>query len=62
MTTRTGAHPQQAEALAGPAPPQAVPAAAVAPGEDERFDRLIYGRVRLGILSALAVNQQLHVQ
>ena len=27
--------------------------------EDERFDRLIYGRVRLGIMSALAVNEQL---
>ncbi len=26
---------------------------------DEDFDRLIYGRVRLGILSALAVNQPL---
>jgi DNA-binding MarR family transcriptional regulator len=26
---------------------------------DERFDRLIYGRVRLGILSALAVNDLL---
>jgi DNA-binding MarR family transcriptional regulator len=27
--------------------------------EEERFDRLIYGRVRLGIMSALAVNEQL---
>jgi DNA-binding MarR family transcriptional regulator len=27
--------------------------------EDDRFDRLIYGRVRLGIMSALAVNDQL---
>ena len=27
--------------------------------EDDRFDRLIYGRVRLGILSALAVNDLL---
>jgi DNA-binding MarR family transcriptional regulator len=31
-----------------------------APGsEDARFDRLVYERVRLGIMSALAVNEQL---
>jgi DNA-binding MarR family transcriptional regulator len=28
-------------------------------GEDARFDRLVYERVRLGIMSALAVNEQL---
>ena len=27
--------------------------------EDSKFDRLVYERVRLGIMSALAVNQQL---
>jgi DNA-binding HxlR family transcriptional regulator len=27
--------------------------------EDARFDRLVYERVRLGIMSALAVNEQL---
>jgi DNA-binding MarR family transcriptional regulator len=40
---------------AGPAP---VPAAARGPG-DAKFDRLVYERVRLGIMSALAVNEQL---
>jgi DNA-binding MarR family transcriptional regulator len=60
MTTRTGARQQQDEPAAGPAPqPQSVPAAPSAGADDERFDRLIYGRVRLGILSALAVNEQL---
>jgi DNA-binding HxlR family transcriptional regulator len=28
-------------------------------GEDAKFDRLVYERVRLGIMSALAVNEQL---
>jgi DNA-binding MarR family transcriptional regulator len=28
-------------------------------GEDSKFDRLVYERVRLGIMSALAVNTQL---
>lgn len=28
-------------------------------GEDARFDRLVYERVRLGIMSALAVNERL---
>ncbi len=28
-------------------------------GEDSKFDRLVYERVRLGIMSALAVNAQL---
>jgi DNA-binding MarR family transcriptional regulator len=40
------------------------PAPAAAPsrrvgGEDSKFDRLVYERVRLGIMSALAVNAQL---
>ena len=36
----------------------AVPAAASA-ADDGKFDRLIYERVRLGIMSALAVNERL---
>jgi DNA-binding MarR family transcriptional regulator len=36
----------------------AVPAAAVA-ADDAKFDRLIYERVRLGIMSALAVREEL---
>jgi DNA-binding MarR family transcriptional regulator len=38
--------------------PVAVPRAANL-AEDARFDRLVYERVRLGIMSALAVNEQL---
>jgi len=38
--------------------PTPVPAAARG-GEDAKFDRLVYERVRLGIMSALAVNEQL---
>ena len=40
--------------------PRPVPVRASARGsEDARFDRLVYERVRLGIMSALAVNEQL---
>jgi DNA-binding MarR family transcriptional regulator len=56
MSTRTNATRHTAEAAA--APPALTPLARGA-SEDERFDRLIYGRVRLGIMSALAVNDQL---
>lgn len=38
--------------------PTAVPVLARS-SEDARFDRLVYERVRLGIMSALAVNDQL---
>jgi len=38
--------------------PVSVPSAART-SEDARFDRLVYERVRLGIMSALAVNEQL---
>jgi DNA-binding MarR family transcriptional regulator len=38
--------------------PFSVPTAARG-SEDARFDRLVYERVRLGIMSALAVNEQL---
>jgi DNA-binding MarR family transcriptional regulator len=40
------------------AKPFSVPIAART-SEDARFDRLVYERVRLGIMSALAVNEQL---
>ena len=46
----------------GPARPPAkpVPVASLSrAGEEARFDRLVYERVRLGIMSALAVNEQL---
>jgi DNA-binding MarR family transcriptional regulator len=47
----------------GPSPRQAAKPAAVtvpaAHNEDARFDRLVYERVRLGVMSALAVNEQL---
>jgi DNA-binding MarR family transcriptional regulator len=47
------------EAATRPNPaPTPVPAPARNP-EDARFDRLVYERVRLGIMSALAVNEQL---
>jgi DNA-binding MarR family transcriptional regulator len=40
------------------AKPVSVPGAART-SEDAKFDRLVYERVRLGIMSALAVNEQL---
>ncbi|HUI58751.1 MAG TPA: transcriptional regulator [Steroidobacteraceae bacterium] len=47
------------EPAASPVPkPVPVPVGARG-GEDARFDRLVYERVRLGIMSALAVNEQL---
>ena len=55
MTTRSSTRQQPAAALAAAAPQPARAGSA----EEERFDRLIYGRVRLGIMSALAVNEQL---
>jgi DNA-binding MarR family transcriptional regulator len=41
-----------------PAKPVAVPGSAQT-SEDSKFDRLVYERVRLGIMSALAVNERL---
>jgi DNA-binding MarR family transcriptional regulator len=57
MSARTNArlHPAVAAVEALPRPQEAGGSAT----DDERFDRLIYGRVRLGIMSALAVNEQL---
>ena len=56
MNTRT-ARRRPDEAVA--TPPSQAPATRARAAEDERIDRLIYGRVRLGIMSALAVNDQL---
>ena len=57
MSASTIARSEPTEPVAIAAPKaQAQPTGAP---DDERFDRLIYGRVRLGILSALAVNEQL---
>jgi DNA-binding MarR family transcriptional regulator len=56
MSSRTGATRHTA-AAAAPAPHAQAKGGATT--EDDRFDRLIYGRVRLGIMSALAVNHQL---
>jgi DNA-binding MarR family transcriptional regulator len=57
MSTRTNTRRHTAEAVAAPAPQAPVARGGVS--EDDRFDRLVYGRVRLGIMSALAVNDQL---
>ena len=57
MSTRTNVKRHTADAVAAPAPQ--APVARGSALDDERFDRLIYGRVRLGIMSALAVNEQL---
>jgi DNA-binding MarR family transcriptional regulator len=62
MTAKSGAikRSEPAAASSGKAAPK--PAAALRArhgGEDAGFDRLIYERVRLGIMSALAMNEQL---
>jgi len=62
MTAKSGAikRSEPAAATSGKAPSK--PAAAIRArggGEDAGFDRLIYERVRLGIMSALAMNEQL---
>jgi DNA-binding MarR family transcriptional regulator len=69
MTAKSGALKRSEPAATGsgkaPAKPLAVarpPHAAPRPprgNEDAGFDRLIYERVRLGIMSALAMNEQL---
>jgi DNA-binding MarR family transcriptional regulator len=45
-------------AATAPSKPTPVPVV-TGSAEDARFDRLVYERVRLGIMSALAVNEQL---
>ena len=57
MSTRTHARSEPAVTIAAPVRP--APGTRARHSEDDLFDRLIYGRVRLGILSALAVNDHL---
>jgi DNA-binding MarR family transcriptional regulator len=57
MSTRTNARSEPGEPLTTPVRP--VPGTRARQSEDDHFDRLIYGRVRLGILSALAINDLL---
>ena len=57
MSTRTNARSAPADAVATPV--RQAPGTRTRQAEDDSFDRLIYGRVRLGILSALAVNDLL---
>ncbi len=61
MSTKTGArrrHETAARAPGAAGAPHPAPALAFT-AEDSHIDRLIYGRVRLGILSALAVSEPL---
>jgi DNA-binding HxlR family transcriptional regulator len=55
VSIRTTAKRQPAGAVAQ----TVVPTPRISAADEDRFDRLIYGRVRLGIMSALAVNEQL---
>ena len=57
MSTKSSTRRHPAEPASEPA--QQIAAARGSAPEDDRFDRLIYGRVRLGIMSALAVNDQM---
>jgi DNA-binding MarR family transcriptional regulator len=62
MTAKAGAIKRSELTAASNGKAPSKPAAALrarAGGEDARFDRLIYERVRLGIMSALAMNEQL---
>ena len=62
MTAKSGAIKRSEPAAANSGKAPAKPAAALRGrhgGEDAGFDRLIYERVRLGIMSALAMNEQL---
>ena len=62
MAAKSGAvkrsEPAASNTSKAPARPVAVPRPPRG-NEDARFDRLIYERVRLGIMSALAMNEQL---
>src|SRR5713226_9106887 len=60
MAARSGAIKRSEPAAPGKTPPK--PAAVPRPphaNEDAGFDRLIYERVRLGVMSALAMNERL---
>ncbi len=58
MNGRAGAR-KRPETLGRQSPNAKAPPEPALEAGDGEFDRLIYGRVRLGILSALAVNQPL---
>jgi len=58
MASRAGIR-KRPEPAARPAARPLIAPALVWNAEDAQIDRLIYGRVRLGILSALAVNEPL---
>jgi len=58
VSTRADARKRAETAVRAPAKPPP-PLALALDHADGEFDRLIYGRVRLGILSALAVNETL---
>ena len=61
MSSKAATHkppPVTHEPVAQAHKPVGVPIAPSTP-EDAKFDRLVYERVRLGIMSALAVNEQL---
>ena len=62
MTAKSGAIKRSEPTAAAPGKTPSKPAAAIRArvgGEDGGLDRLIYERVRLGIMSALAMNEQL---
>jgi DNA-binding MarR family transcriptional regulator len=63
-TSRSGASRRSESSDTRTGAPKAAPKPVAVPGaarsaEDAKFDRLVYERVRLGIMSALAVNEQL---
>ena len=58
MTTKAATTKRGDTLARSPAKPAPVPRLA-GKNDDARFDRLVYERVRLGIMSALAVNEQL---
>lgn len=58
LTARKRADAAERSATKAASKPVAVPGSSRT-SEDARFDRLVYERVRLGIMSALAVNERL---
>jgi DNA-binding MarR family transcriptional regulator len=58
VTNKPAIRKEEAIARQPPAKPFSIPSVTRS-SEDAKFDRLVYERVRLGIMSALAVNEQL---
>lgn len=58
MATKPDAR-KSAEAVRRKRPKLAAVPSAASTGDDAKFDRLVYERVRLGIMSALAVSEEL---